>query len=165
MTATEMAFHPEFIYGRSVVHAHFAFLCIVSKIMRNFKILRVFIQKLRKFYTFKNGVPNAHSNVIVTAFTPNVVRHFESDDENAQMQFSGTFAEGVSAHEFVKSPFGRVIVRRVVFVCPFTFSLQNLRKKGEKTGILETKCGFYGILLTIFNNIWLLNWLINAEKV
>ena len=60
--------------------------------------------------------------MISAPVTPNVVRHLEPDDEYAQVQFLGTFPEGVGALGLVEAALLRIVVRRVVHVRAFAFS-------------------------------------------
>lgn len=68
-------------------------------------------------------LPDSHSDVILAAFTPNVVGHFKSNDKDAKMKFGGSLTQSVSAKESVKTSFLRVIVGRVVLVLSFSFTL------------------------------------------
>ena len=67
-------------------------------------------------YTFLLGVEtDALANVVVAVGTPDVVGHFEADDEDALVEFVGTTAEGVGAGHFVDVGLA-IVVGRVVLV-------------------------------------------------
>lgn len=51
-----------------------------------------------------------------------VVGHLEADNDDAEVDFLGTLAQGVRAHEFVETADLRIIVGRVIFVLAFAFT-------------------------------------------
>ena len=89
-------FHFELINRCRVIHAHFCFFCIIA-------------------YT--------HSNVILAAFTPDVVRHFKTNNEDSQVKFAGSLPQGMGTLKFVEATLRRVIIRRIILVDSFAFSL------------------------------------------
>lgn len=99
---TQMALHPEPVYWSCVVIAHFFLLRIVS---------------------------NPHADMILTAVTPNIIRHLKSDDEDALRQFPGSFPQRVRFIIAIdRAMLSWVEIRRVVLVHSFTFThLAGLR--------------------------------------
>lgn len=90
----QVALHGELPDGRREVRAHLLLLCIVS---------------------------NAFADVIVAAQAPAVVRHLETDDEDAFADFGCTLAQrAMTVVEFIETsllwrPFGRIV--KVVGPC------------------------------------------------
>jgi hypothetical protein len=66
--------------------------------------------------------------MVATPLTPNIIRHFEPNNEDAQVELTGPFPQGVSPHELVESSLLRVIVRGVVFVRSFTLTLHGIQR-------------------------------------
>jgi len=62
--------------------------------------------------------------MILTSLTPDIVRHFESNDEDTQVNLLGPLSEGMGAQELIETSFGGVIVGRVVLVLTLTLSLE-----------------------------------------
>lgn len=70
MIITKMTFHAELVDRGGVVHPDLLLLCIVA---------------------------HPHTNVIVAPFTPDVVRHLKSYDENPQVQLPGPLSQSMSS--------------------------------------------------------------------
>jgi hypothetical protein len=67
-------------------------------------------------YAFFLGVEtDALADVVVAGRAPDVVGHFEADNEDALVEFVGTTAEGMGASHFVDVGLS-IVVRRVVLV-------------------------------------------------
>lgn len=60
--------------------------------------------------------------MIVTSFAPNIIRHLKTNDENAQVNFAGSFTQGMGAQKPVKASFLGIIVWWIVVVLSFAFS-------------------------------------------
>lgn len=67
-------------------------------------------------------VPNPHSDVVAAAVAPDVVRHLESDDDDAHVDLARPFAKGVRALPFVEAPRPGVVIGGVVLVLTLTLS-------------------------------------------
>jgi hypothetical protein len=61
--------------------------------------------------------------MVVAFFTPNVVRHFKTDDENSFAQFSSPLTQGMLAMEFVDRAFGGIPIGRIILVNCFPLCL------------------------------------------
>ena len=92
---TQVALHFELVQGGGVVHSDLGFFSVVA---------------------------HPHSDVVVAAVTPDVVGHLKTDDDDAEVDFAGSFSKGMGAQEFVEPPGFGVIVRGVVLVGAFAFT-------------------------------------------
>ena len=61
--------------------------------------------------------------MVLAAPTPDIVRHLEAYDEDAEVELVCPLPEGMGALPFVEAPLAWIIVRGVVLVDSFTFSL------------------------------------------
>lgn len=87
MIVTQVAFHFELVNWCGIVHADFRLLRIVS---------------------------DAHSDVIVATFAPNVVRHLEANDYDALVDLAGPLPQSVCPHPFVQAAHFGVVIRGIV---------------------------------------------------
>jgi hypothetical protein len=90
-----VAFHPEFVYGRRVVHADFGFLRVVTY---------------------------SHPDVIVASVAPYIVWHLEADDEDAHVELSRSLSQGMGTQKLVETSDARIIVGRIIEILTFAFS-------------------------------------------
>ena len=95
MVVAHGTLHPELVDGRGVVHPDLLLLGVE---------------------------PDPHAHVESATLAPDIVGHLKADDEDAQVDLAGAFAEGVGALPLVEAAFVGVIVGRVPLVHAFTFS-------------------------------------------
>ena len=68
-------------------------------------------------------VPNAHTDVIPAAQAPDVVGHFESNNENPSVQFSRALSQRVHAMVSIeRSVLLRIEIRRVIMIGPLALT-------------------------------------------
>ena len=90
------ALHPKLVYWRSVVHAFFRLLRIVTDSCKvnKFEMLTTYIVRP---LPLASSFALTHADVLSAALAPNVVGHLEANDEDAEVQLVGALPERVRA--------------------------------------------------------------------